>query len=45
MKLLAFQHRFLKGALSDDVRTAALSIPRGNGKSTLASYLAMGVSI
>ena len=40
MRLRAFQHRFLKGAMAPGIRTAALSLPRGNGKSTLISWLA-----
>ena len=40
MRLRRFQKRFLFGALSEGVRTAALSIPRGNGKTTLAALLA-----
>ena len=39
MKLRSFQKRFLKGAFSPGVDTAALSIPRGNGKSWLAAHL------
>ena len=39
MKLRLFQQRFLKGAFSPGVDTAALSIPRGNGKSWLAAHL------
>ena len=37
--LRAFQKRFLAGALAPGIDTAALSIPRGNGKSTLAAYV------
>ncbi len=40
MKLQPFQTRFLRGATAKGVRTAALSCPRGNGKSRLASLLA-----
>ena len=32
---LPFQRRFLAGAFAPGIRTAALSLPRGNGKSTL----------
>ena len=38
-RLRAFQKQFVRGALAPDVDTAALSIPRGNGKSWLAAYL------
>ena len=34
-----FQKEFLKKALSPEVDTAALSIPRGNGKSWLAAHI------
>ena len=37
--LFPFQKRFLKGALALGVRRAALSLPRGNGKSTLAAHI------
>ena len=37
--LLPFQRRFLSGATRPGIRTAALSLPRGNGKSWLASHL------
>ena len=40
MKLLPFQQRFVKSAFRPGIRTAALSLPRGNGKSTLAARLA-----
>ena len=36
---LPWQRRFLKRALAPDVRTAAFSLPRGNGKSTLIAAL------
>ncbi len=39
LDLLPFQRRFLKAALAPAIRTAALSLPRGNGKSALAGYL------
>ena len=39
MKLRPFQRRFLKSALSPGIRTSALSLPRGNGKSALAAWL------
>ena len=37
--LRPFQRRFLKRALSPEVDTAALSMPRGNGKSFLAAHI------
>ena len=39
MELRPFQRRFLARALSDSVDTSVLSLPRGNGKSTLAVYI------
>ena len=39
LKLRPFQRRFLSRALADGVDTAALSIPRGNGKSFLAAEI------
>ena len=39
LKLKPFQRRFIKGALDPAVDVAALSIPRGNGKSALAGDL------
>ena len=39
-ELRPFQRRFLRGALAGGTDTAALSLPRGNGKSTLAAWLA-----
>ena len=39
MELRPFQKRFVKGALAPGVDVAALSIPRGNGKSWLAAHL------
>ena len=39
MKLRAFQRRFIRGALAPGIDTAALSIPRGNGKSWLAAHI------
>ena len=38
-KLLAFQQRFLRAAFAPDIEIAALSLPRGNAKSTLAARL------
>ena len=38
-QLRAFQKQFVRGALAPGVDVAALSIPRGNGKSWLAAYL------
>ena len=39
LKLLKFQQKFIANALRPEVKTAALSLPRGNGKSTLAGHL------
>ena len=39
MKLEPFQARFLKAATAPGINLAALSLPRGNGKSRLAAYL------
>ena len=39
MKLRPFQQQFIRGALAPGIDTAALSIPRGNGKSWLAAHL------
>ena len=38
-ELRAFQRRFVKRALARGIDVAALSIPRGNGKSWLAAHL------
>ena len=38
--LRPFQRRFLKAALAPGVEVAALSLPRGNGKTTLLALLA-----
>ena len=38
-QLRPFQRRFVKGATAPGIDTAALSLPRGNGKSWLAAYL------
>ena len=40
MRLRTFQKRFLASALAPKCRSAVLSLPRGNGKSTLAAWLA-----
>ena len=40
LKLLPFQRAFIAGASGVGVRTAALSVARGNGKSTLAGMMA-----
>ena len=40
LDLRPFQRRFLSDVMGPGVRTAALSIPRGNGKSTLVASLA-----
>lgn len=37
--LRTFQRRFIRRALSPEIDTAALSLPRGNGKSWLAAHL------
>ncbi len=39
LDLQPFQKRFLKRALAPGVDTAALSLPRGQGKSALAAYI------
>ena len=39
MKLRSFQRAFIAGATAPGIHTAALSTPRGNGKSWLAAYL------
>ena len=38
-ELRAFQKQFIRGALARGIDVAALSIPRGNGKSWLAAHL------
>ena len=38
-ELRGFQKRFIRGALAPGIDVAALSIPRGNGKSWLAAHL------
>ena len=38
-ELRGFQRRFLRGALAPGIDTAALSIPRGNGKTSLAAHV------
>ena len=40
LELLPFQRRFLKGALAPGINIAAMSLPRGQGKTTLAGWLA-----
>ena len=40
MKLRPFQSEFVAGVLKPGITRAALSIPRGNGKSWLAGFLA-----
>ena len=37
--LRAFQQQFVKAATAPGINRAALSLPRGNGKSWLAGYL------
>ena len=39
MELRPFQRRFVRAATAPGVDTAALSLPRGNGKSALAGHL------
>ena len=39
LELQPFQRRFIRKALSPDVDTAAMSLPRGNGKSALAGHI------
>ena len=39
LTLQPFQRRFLRSALAPKIRTSALSLPRGNGKSTLVAWL------
>ena len=39
LHLRQFQRRFINGATSPGIDTAALSLPRGNGKSALAGHL------
>lgn len=39
LDLRPFQRAFLRGATAPGIDTAALSIPRGNGKSALAGHL------
>ena len=39
MRLRPFQRRFIRAATAPGIDTAALSIPRGNGKSWLAGHL------
>ena len=39
MELRGFQKRFLRGALAPKTDVAALSIPRGNGKTFLAAHI------
>ena len=39
IELRPFQRRFLAGAFASGIDTAALSLPRGNGKSTLSAYI------
>ena len=38
-ELRTFQRQFIRGALAPGIDVAALSIPRGNGKSWLAAHL------
>lgn len=41
MDLLPFQRRFLTAALAPGIDISGLSLPRGNGKSTLVAHLSM----
>ena len=41
--LLPFQQRFIRGTFRPGVQTSALSIPRGNGKTSLVAWLAAAV--
>ena len=43
MELRPFQRTFLKNAIRPDISIAGLSIPRGNGKSTLSGLIASNV--
>ena len=43
MELLKFQKRFIEAALRPDISIATMSLPRGNGKSTLAGWIAARV--
>lgn len=40
-KLRPFQHEIVSGAFAPGIRTALVSLPRGNGKSALAAALAL----
>ena len=40
VELLKFQKDFINQALRPDISICAMSLPRGNGKSTLAGWLA-----
>ena len=39
LDLQKFQRTFIKNILRPEINMAALSLPRGNGKSALAGYL------
>ena len=39
LNLRNFQRRFIKNAIADGIDSACLSLPRGNGKSSLAGHL------
>lgn len=41
VRLRAFQNEIIRGAFGKGVRTALVSLPRGNGKSALAAMLAL----
>ena len=41
LRLFHWERRFLRGAMKPDVSTAALTVARGNGKTTLSAALAV----
>ena len=43
--VLSWQRRFLRGAFTDDVSSAALSVARGNGKTTLVAAVAVAALV
>jgi phage terminase large subunit-like protein len=45
LKLAPFQRQFVKGALSEGVNTALLSIGRGNAKTALSAGIALGALV
>jgi|GEM_PF-5342992 len=42
VKLAPFQKKFVKGALTDGINVACLSIGRGNAKTALSTGIALG---